>query len=250
MKEEKQWFESWFDSPYYHILYKNRDKKEAELFIDSLYSRFKIKPEHTILDLACGKGRHSIYMASKLNLVTGVDLAPNSIAEAKKKALESGNILNPKFQVEDMRNFDLNQNFDFIFNLFTSFGYFDDKTDNLKVIESISNHQSAGGIVVIDYLNSQLVRTNGQQIDEKMIANIHFKTHKKIKPDHVVKDIVFSDNGHNYQFQERVQLFEPNEIEQMLKQYNYKVIEHYGDFYLNPYSPISPRSILVGIKKG
>lgn len=249
MKKKIEWFESWFDSPYYHILYKNRDEKEAELFIDSLYRRFNIEPEHSILDLACGKGRHSLYMASKLNYVTGVDLAANSISIAKKMALEGGFGEHLKFQVEDMRNFDLARRFDFIFNLFTSFGYFEEKSDNLKVIECISNHQTKGGIVIIDYLNSQLVRTNGNINESKIINEIEFNIHKSIEPNHVVKDIQFSDLGHHYQFQERVQLFDPNEIEVMLQQFNYELIDHYGDYELNPYTAISSRSILVGKKK-
>jgi cyclopropane fatty-acyl-phospholipid synthase-like methyltransferase len=79
----KEWFSSWFDSPYYHILYKERDDKEAQLFMDQLSSYLQIQPEHHIMDLACGKGRHAIYLNQKGFEVTGVDLSPQSIAFAK-----------------------------------------------------------------------------------------------------------------------------------------------------------------------
>jgi SAM-dependent methyltransferase len=249
MQKNKQWFESWFDSPYYHILYKHRDDIEAELFIDTIYTIFKILPQHTILDLGCGKGRHSLYMAQKKNNVLGVDLAANSILEAQKTALKMNIGSNLEFQVGDMRNFNLDIRFDFVLNLFTSFGYFDDKTDNLKVIESIARHQSTGGILLIDYFNSQLVRKNGEVKNSQLIDGIEFHTYKQISEGHVIKDIQFSDQGIDYQFQEKVQLFEADEIESMLRKFGYKLIGNFGDFNLNAYNENSPRSIIVGIKE-
>ncbi len=245
-----EWFESWFDSPYYHILYQNRDSIEAELFIDNLYKYFKIEENDHILDLACGAGRHSIYMGLKGNLVTGLDLAENSIVEAKKKALELKLDSKVNFIVFDMRKFNLEKKFNYVFNLFTSFGYFKDKNDNLNVVKTISKHQNEDGILLIDFLNSELVKYTGEIIETKILSGIEFHIHKKITREHVVKDISFSDKGKNYHFQERVQLFNRNEIESMLEICGYDIHEHYGNYNLNPYSSNSPRSIIIGKKKG
>ena len=78
------WFESWFDTPYYHILYKERNDDEAQLLMDNLTQYLNLPEEAKILDLACGKGRHSIYLNQLGFDVTGADLSTNSIAEAKK----------------------------------------------------------------------------------------------------------------------------------------------------------------------
>ena len=59
------WFESWFNTPYYHILYKDRDFVEAENFIDKLLAEIKLPQHSTIIDLACGHGRHSVYLNQK-----------------------------------------------------------------------------------------------------------------------------------------------------------------------------------------
>ena len=75
---------NWFDSDYYHILYSNRDLKEAEHFIKNLVNHLKIKKGSKILDLACGKGRHSIYLNKKGFDVTGYDNSEKSIKKAKK----------------------------------------------------------------------------------------------------------------------------------------------------------------------
>src|SRR5436853_6516213 len=62
---KREWFESWFDSPYYHVLYKERDDLEARSFLDSLIGYLNPAPGSTILDVACGKGRHSLYLNQK-----------------------------------------------------------------------------------------------------------------------------------------------------------------------------------------
>ncbi|GAB3824781.1 hypothetical protein GCM10028895_33590 [Pontibacter rugosus] len=56
VKHEVEWFSTWFDSPYYHILYKDRDMQEARHFMDKLLAYLHPKPHEKILDLACGKG--------------------------------------------------------------------------------------------------------------------------------------------------------------------------------------------------
>ncbi|MCB0512464.1 MAG: class I SAM-dependent methyltransferase, partial [Bacteroidetes bacterium] len=79
--DNKNWFELWFNSPFYHILYKNRDQNEANIFIDNMITKLKMD-YGKILDLACGKGRHAYYLAEKGFDVIGVDLAENSIKYA------------------------------------------------------------------------------------------------------------------------------------------------------------------------
>ena len=74
-KDTQQWYASWFDTPFYHILYKDRDHSEAQLFMDNLTNYLNIPEQGEILDLACGKGRHSMYLNSLGYDVTGVDLS-------------------------------------------------------------------------------------------------------------------------------------------------------------------------------
>ena len=125
-KEHPKWFQSWFDTPYYHILYKHRDFKEAEDFIKNLVSYLNIDTDDSILDLACGKGRHSIFLNTLGYNVTGLDLSKNNIEHAKVH--ESNSLF---FEVHDMRN-TYGTQFEVVLNLFTSFGYFDNKNDNIN----------------------------------------------------------------------------------------------------------------------
>ena len=124
------WYTSWFNSPYYHILYKDRDYTEAGRFMDKLTADLQLEKGSKILDLACGKGRHSIYLSELGYDVTGADLSPKNI-EAAKKYERPG----LRFVIHDMC-LPFLEKFDAIFNLFTSFGYFESPNDNLRAIRT------------------------------------------------------------------------------------------------------------------
>ena len=127
------WYTDWFNSPYYHILYKNRDDKEAQFFIDNLIKHLKIKKEFKNTR-CCMRKRKARILFLKNMIVNGIDISLNSINDAKKNKKIGLN-----FFVHDMRiPFKLKE-FDVITNLFTSFGYFDCENDELIAIKSITS---------------------------------------------------------------------------------------------------------------
>lgn len=143
----QSWFSSWFDTPYYHILYKDRDDEEAGRFVQNLIRFLELKKGASILDLACGKGRHAMYLNELGYQVTGADLSKNSILCAKRFQNET-----LRFERHDMRE-PFGEKFDAVFNLFTSFGYFDNKEDNLRTVNAIKENLKPNGFAVIDFMN-------------------------------------------------------------------------------------------------
>ncbi len=86
-----------------------------------------------MLDVACGRGRHSRILASKGFVVTGIDISFDSIAFAKQ--FENENL---DFYQHDMRlPFRVNY-FDYAFNFFTSFGYFKTRREHDDAIRTIA----------------------------------------------------------------------------------------------------------------
>jgi SAM-dependent methyltransferase len=136
------WFKNWFDSSFYHQLYANRDEKEAATFIDELINELQPAAHSRMLDLGCGSGRHSKYLASKGFDVTGIDLAASSIRQAKRS--ETGKL---RFYRHDMRIPFGRNAFDNVFNFFTSFGYFDDPSEDHKVVNNIYSALKPGGSI-------------------------------------------------------------------------------------------------------
>lgn len=115
---EPEWFNTWFDSPYYHLLYRNRSHTEAGAFIDALLKHLHPKPGAHLLGLACGKGRHALQLSERGYEVTGLDLSATSIA-----VVQGQRHARRHFHVHDMRNSLPYGPFGLVLNLFTSFGY-------------------------------------------------------------------------------------------------------------------------------
>ncbi|MCX7548657.1 class I SAM-dependent methyltransferase [Xanthomarina sp. F1114] len=239
-KNTTQWYASWFDTPYYHILYKDRDHEEAQVFMDNLTNYLNL-PEHgKILDLACGKGRHSLYLSSLGYDVTGVDLSENSIAYAKQ--FEKDNL---HFEVHDMcKPYD--KKFDAVFNLFTSFGYFKNEADNLRTIEAIHADLNEYGFGVIDFMNIDFVLNNLVPEDIKTVEGIDFHQKRYVKDGYLYKDISFKDKGETFSYQERVKAFTLKDFEQLFEQAGVYLLDIFGDYKLNKFHKnTSERLIMV-----
>ncbi|KAA3621577.1 MAG: class I SAM-dependent methyltransferase [Bacteroidetes bacterium] len=241
---EKQWFEAWFDSPYYHLLYKKRDESEAQEFIDKLLVYLDPSPRATMLDLACGKGRFSRYLADKGYLVTGLDLSVNNIEFARQ--FEAVNL---SFFTQDMRKVFRVNYFDFIFSFFTSFGYFESVKDDLKSLQSVSKGLKDGGVYVLDFFNSEFVISNLIEKELKTVAGVDFQIDKWIKGPHVFKSITIDDNGNIHKFQERVRLFRLDELQHLVEKSGMKIIKVFGDYTLSDFDPENSQRMILVIKK-
>jgi SAM-dependent methyltransferase len=241
----KEWFREWFDSPYYHILYKNHDDTEAQLFIDRLAMLLHFQPDDKMLDIACGRGRHSIYLNSLGYDVSGIDIAPRNIAYAQQFENERLH-----FYIHDMRKLFRKDSFDYALNLFTSFGYFESDAENVQSICAAAQSLKEEGKLVLDFFNSPKIIRELISYELKQVEGIDFNIHKQIEGDFVVKDINFEDMGKQYHFQERVKAITPTDFMRYFQKAGLEVLYLFGDYQLNEYKEEeSPRMIFVTQKK-
>jgi len=239
-KDIENWYTSWFNTPYYHILYKDRDHQEASIFMDNLTSFLNLPYRSEILDLACGKGRHARYLNKLGFYVTGVDLSPESIAYAKRYENQTLH-----FEEYDMC-LPFPKKFDAVFNLFTSFGYFDSEDDNLRTIKAIREELKPNGFGVIDFMNVEFVKNNMIPEDSKNVDGIDFKIERSFDQDYIFKNISFEHNDKHYSFTERVMALELNNFKDYFKKANVQLKYCFGDYELNPFDEkLSDRLILI-----
>jgi SAM-dependent methyltransferase len=244
MVKNNEWFVDWFDSPYYHILYKKRDETEAKLFIEKITGYLNLKKGASIVDLACGKGRHSITLNRLGYKVLGLDLSKNSIEIANFSKNET-----LSFQVHDMRLPLPISGIDCVFNLFTSIGYFENFEDNVKVINSVYKGLATNGLFVIDFFNAYKVKNELIPFEQKHIQGICFNISKKIENQFIIKNITFEDQGKTYNFQEKVAAIDYNQFEIWLTQNGFQIEETFGDYNLNKFDTnTSDRLIIVSRK--
>ena len=198
-----------------------------------------ISQNSTILDLACGKGRHSLYLNSIGYDVTGLDLSKQSISEAKQK--ENGRLC---FDVHDMSKPYFKQ-FDTVFNLFTSFGYFDCDEDNLNTIKAIKANLKPNGIGVIDFMNIDVVKNSLKQDDIKTVNGIDFYLKRSVKNGYIVKDIAFNFKGQDFNFYERVKAFSLNDFKTMFEQAELTLLDVFGDYQLNTFNKQNSERLIM-----
>ncbi|MES2397154.1 MAG: class I SAM-dependent methyltransferase [Bacteroidota bacterium] len=247
MVEDKNegWFENWFDSPYYHILYKQRDFCEAEFFIDNLIDHLKPEKLSKFLDLGCGRGRHSIYLNKKGYDVIGSDLSPSNITFASQ--FENENL---RFCVEDMRKIKGEDQFDYVLNLFTSFGYFENEADNYDTIKCVSKVLKPKGIFVLDFMNVEKVIANLVVHEIKIIDDIEFNITRRIENNFIVKYIRFSDQGKEFNFQERVKAITLNDFKNYFDVNKLKILHLFSNYNLEKFDlKTSNRLIIIGQKE-
>jgi SAM-dependent methyltransferase len=243
---QQPWFKDWFNSPYYHQLYFNRDKTEAAAFINKLISYLKPAEGSRMLDVACGKGRHSLQLAQKGFDVTGIDLSADSIYEALKTETD-----HLHFYQHDMRLPFWIRYFDYAFNFFTSFGYFRTQREHDNAIHSIATSLKAGGIFVMDYLNVHYSEDHTIHNIEKEIEGISYIITKWYDEGHFYKKIIVEDEALSEPliYTEKVAKFSLGDFTDMFAYQGLQIQEVFGDYDFNSYDvKKSPRLIMIAKK--
>lgn len=247
-----EWYVDWFDSPFYHKLYFERDEKEAEAFIHKLARHIGVKPGNRVLDVACGQGRHSRMLASMGFAVTGIDLSPSSIEYAKAIQEKAADKDNPQFYIHDMRLPFWGNYFDYIFNFFTSFGYFRTKREHDAAIRTISRGLKPGGIFAIDYLNLHYTEQHLQPTETRLLDSTTYVIKRWQDEDHFYKNIRIIDPSISgeLEFTEKVAKFSFGDFTDMLSFHDMQVQEVFGTYDLDSYDiNISPRILIIAKKK-
>ena len=240
--QEADWFEEWFGEDYLRI-YQHRDESEAERAIDLIATHVPGREVQTVLDLACGAGRHSKALCERWWTV-GLDLSASLLRVARREAPDA------PYVRADMRELPFaDESFDLVVNLFTSFGYFEDDREHARVLARVRDSLKPGGTFVIDFLNASQVRRNLVPYDVRVENGITIEQSRIISPDNrfVEKTILLRERGRDYV--ERVRLLSAGDLERMLAAAGFEVAHCFGDYTGTGWSENSPRTILFASRK-
>lgn len=239
MENKPEWFVNWFDTTYYHLLYDHRDEKEAKYFMKNLISFLHLQKGDKILDLPCGKGRHALFLNTRGFDVVGSDLSINSIQAAKK--FENKSL---KFTSHDMRD-PLLRKYHAIFNLFTSFGYFEDDKSNITVLKNFKSAILENGFIVIDFLNIHKV-LNELVPEQELIKNgITFRINKYVKNDFLIKHIYFEADQKKHHFTEKLHCLDLIKMEYFANSAGLKVNHIFGNYNLEPFDKDNSNRLIL-----
>lgn len=238
------WYVQSFQEDYLSI-YAHRTDEAAKEEIEQIVILLNISPPGSVLDLCCGNGRHSRALMKLGFQVTGVDLSRVLLSEAEKKNVD-GKI---RYLQADVRQIPFYEEFDLVLNLFTSFGYFEEWTENRKVFDSIEQALKPNGIFLIDFLNPGYVEKNLVPYSERRVGHMEIKEKRKIEGRKVIKDIEVIEGNRRRSYQEQVNLFSLTEMKQMISESGLLLMDVYGDLAKGTFDEVdSPRMILIGKK--
>jgi len=128
---------------YYDLIYSFKDYEKEATRIKTLVSKYKKSEGKDLLDVACGTGRHSLYLKEEFSCV-GVDVSKDMLKLAMK------NVNGVVFEQADMTELNLGKHFDVITCLFSSIGYVKTYTKLTNTIRGFARHLKTGGVVLIE----------------------------------------------------------------------------------------------------
>ena len=244
---KKGWFTDWFNSSYYHALYQHRDDTEALQFIHNLLVYLKPLPHAKMLDIACGKGRHSKALFDAGFDVVGIDLSPASINAAS--SMETNGL---RFSCHDMRETFRNNYFDYAFNFFTSFGYFNSDEEHQLAIQAMSNNLKEGGTLVIDYLNVGIVDPALDLATETQIDGFNFQIKKWQDSLFLYKEIKVIDALTQEElgiFEEKVRKYTLHDFMVFMQKAGLSIVATFGNYQLAPFNPENADRLIIVAQK-
>lgn len=241
-RHTEDWYSTWFTTRYYHLLYGNRDAEEAYLCVRHLLDYLQLAPGSRVLDAACGKGRHAGAFAQSGMLVTGIDLSAGNILAAQATYPEI------PFYVHDMRKIFRVNYFDAIVNLYTSFGYFQNPADDQRAVSAFASGLKSGGILVLDFFNSQKVAQTLVDI-HICVEDVHFTITKKMADGFLYKHIDIVDGDKQLAFTERIRILLRDDFERMFQRAGLIPVAIFGNYTLSTFDAhTSDRFILIARK--
>ncbi|MCL4809389.1 MAG: methyltransferase domain-containing protein [Thermoanaerobaculia bacterium] len=250
--ERDPWYASWFGEEYL-ALYPDRDDLEAARqaeFVLGCVAPYASRGRGGILDLACGTGRHAVVLSRGASPVIGVDLSVPLLARARARRADPA----PAFVRADMRRLPFADGaFGAVVNFFTSFGYFDDPGDDVRVIGEIGRVLAPGGAFLSDVFNAARVLATLVPNEEKTVAGerVSIRRRYDTATRRIEKEITMGHGTGARTFRERVRVYLRAELEALHRVAGFEVRAAFGDFDGTPFDPVrSPRLILLAVTGG
>jgi SAM-dependent methyltransferase len=244
----KEWWKSTFDQLYIDTFSKE-DKEVAATEVEQIEKILRIQKGDEILDLCCGYGRHSILLAKKGYKVTGLDFSQPFLEKAQKDT-EAARV-KVHWIRKDMRDIPLEDTFDAVINIFTSFGYFETDEENFKVLKEVSKCLKLGGKFLIDTINREYIIKNFQSKNWNRIERNGFVLDERqldLPKSRILTKNIFIDKSNREEWHLSLRLYTLTEMIEMLKQANLEVKSVFGDLTQSDYTINSKRMIVLAEK--
>jgi len=227
----EEWFKDWFDGDYAAI-YGHRDQAEAETAVAMALRKMPLLGNRPVLDLGCGAGRHLAVLRRTNPLAFGLDLSSPLLALAPAE-------LKPWLLRGDMRQLPIRDgSLGGVTLWFTPFGYFSD-AQNRALLRSLRELLIPGGVVLLDYLNAQEVRSHLVAEDEAVHGGLRVLSRRTLEGNRLVKRMTLTrlETGATREAQESVRLYDPQDLRAMARDSGLETAFEAGNYPGDPFDP-------------
>ena len=237
------WFRDWFGGEYL-ALYLHRDRAEARRAVELLRDATGRGPGARVLDLGCGAGRHLVELDHIGYRTTGLDLSRRMLEAARNTIPEAGLVR------ADMRSLPFGLgSFDVVTSYFTSFGYFDDESEDLGVLREVRRVLKPGGSFLLDFMNADHVVANLRTEDRRTVSGVDVVQERRlVEGGRIIEKritIGAREGAPEREFVERVRMYRPEELDSMAARAGLTPGPRFGGYDRSPFSPTSPRYIVM-----
>jgi SAM-dependent methyltransferase len=245
---KKEWFDdAWYWRKLYPFMFQEKDMAEVEARMDKAL-RLTKPPGKAALDLCCGEGRYSIALAKKGLAVTGVDKTKYLLTKAQGAARSAR--VRVEWVRQDMRDFVRANGFDLVLSMYSSFGYFANQREDIRVLENILVSLRPGGALLLDLRNGQPLRETSKPPAQQLPDGSRLEERREICDGwiRVRNDWFVKRNGKVRRFTWLVTFYSGQRVREMLKQAGFHEIKLYGSLDGDPYGAKAHRLMAVAHK--
>lgn len=238
--QQNAWYHTAFDG-LYPLLYPHRDDAQAEAEACALLDLLRLSRGAQVLDLACGTARHCQALAQRGISTWGLDLSPALLSLARKRACLAGRLVQA-----DMRLLPFRRSFDAVLSLFTSFGYFSEEKEHLRVLKEVARVIKPGGLFVLDHIHRPALERTLIAQDERKGPNFVLRQERAIDGNRVKKRVTVEwKDGRTRSLEENVRIFSPAELRDLLRAAGFCDTRLLGSFQGEPLTETSARLIAL-----
>lgn len=240
-----EWWRHFFNEGTGQIMFTEEAWQRAEQNCDALTALLGIAPGAKILDLACGPGRYAIPLARRGYRVVGLDITETYLAQAQAKAEEQQ--LEIEFMEGDMRHIPFERTFDAVINLFTSFGYFEQEEEHLKVLQGVHKSLKPGGRFLLELMNRDWLIRHFQARDWRELPEGIFFEERKLNLEHnrIEGHWVTLSGTERKEYHHSLRLFTLAELLGLFARAGLSVLGYYGGLQQEPLTLESPRLAIL-----
>lgn len=251
-KPDKEWFTEWFNHPLYLRVYSHRDEAEARTCLETIIHKTGLEnltpSDIRVMDIACGAGRHALEFARLGFTTTANDLSPFLLECTRSQAAREN--ISIECTRQDMRHISVENTYDLVVQLFSSFGYFKTKKEDLQVLRNVHRALKKDGRYILDLINPVYLKKNLNPSSSRTIDDLIVSEQRRIEADRVIKQITIRSPDDSITFEESVRLYRIEIIGDMLASTGFEIKEIFGDYEGSAFDEqTSPRLLLFARKR-